>query len=163
DAELARSGGGGLDRGADQRRHVEPGRADGRVEPPGLRAEVAVLRAAARLHRDDALDLDLGAAPPLAALVREGQRVGDQVVGEPQDVEHRVAAEAGAAIEDLLAGGLEDLGHAHPSGRAACVRRKSAASNPPPSAGPSWPDTAARNSAGPSSPIPSARTPASAP
>ena len=49
DAELGRAGLGGLPGGLDQRRDVQPGRAHRRVEQAGLRAEVAVLRAAAGL------------------------------------------------------------------------------------------------------------------
>ena len=55
----------------DQRRDVQPDRAHRRGEQAGLRAEVAVLRAAAGLQRDDALDLDLGAAPAHPHLVGE--------------------------------------------------------------------------------------------
>ena len=67
DAELGGAGRGGLDGGLDQRRDVQPGRAHRRGEQARLRAEVAVLGAAAGLDRDDALDLDLGAAPAHAA------------------------------------------------------------------------------------------------
>ena len=74
DAELRRAGRRGLDGGLHQRRDVQPGRAHRRGEQAGLRAEVAVLGAAAGLDRDDALDLDLGAAPAHPHLVGEGEQ-----------------------------------------------------------------------------------------
>ena len=88
DAELGRAGGRGLHRRLDQRGDVEPGGAHRRGEQPGLRAEVAVLGAAAGLERHDALDLDLRAAPAHAHLVRELEQVGQVVVAEAQHLEH---------------------------------------------------------------------------
>ena len=105
DAELGGAGRGGLVGGLDQRRDVEPRRAHRRGEQAGLRAEVAVLRAAAGLHRDDALDLDLGAAPAQPHLVREREQVGQRVVGQPQHLEHLRLVEAAALLEHLRAGG----------------------------------------------------------
>ena len=58
--------------------------ADGGGEQAGLRAEVAVLGAAAGLERDDALDLDLRAAPAHPHLVREREQLGEAVVGQLQ-------------------------------------------------------------------------------
>ena len=61
-------------RGLDQRRDVEPDGPHRRLEQAGLRAEVAVLRAAAGLQADDALDLDLRAAPAHPHLVGEAEQ-----------------------------------------------------------------------------------------
>ena len=69
---------------------------------------MAVLRAAAGLDRDDALDLDLGAAPAHADLVRELQRGGQVLVGQRQHLEHARLVEAGAVAEDLGAGAVKD-------------------------------------------------------
>ena len=54
----------------------------GRVEARGLRTEVAVLGAAARLGGQDALDLDLGPAPGQANLVGQCGQVHDGTVGQ---------------------------------------------------------------------------------
>ena len=82
DAELGGAGLGGLAGGLDQGRDVEPGRANRRVEHAGLRAEVAVLRAAAGLERDDALDLDLVAAPLHPHLVGQVEQLVHPLVGQ---------------------------------------------------------------------------------
>src|SRR5262249_37706601 len=87
DAELRRAGRRGLARGLPERRDVEPDRPDGRLEAPRLAAEVAVLRAPARLDGDDALDLDLRSAPAHADLVGELQRIVGALVGELQDLQ----------------------------------------------------------------------------
>ena len=63
DAELRGAGGRRLPGGLDQAGDVQPRGAHRRLEPAGLGAEVAVLGAAAGLEADDALDLDLRAAP----------------------------------------------------------------------------------------------------
>ena len=73
-----------LARRLDERRDVEPRGAHRRLEAPGLRAEVAVLRAAAGLQAHDALDLDVGPAPAHAHLVGERERVVDALVGQAQ-------------------------------------------------------------------------------
>ena len=144
DAELRRTGRGGLDGRLHQRRDVQPGRAHRRGEQPGLRAEVAVLGAAAGLHRDDALDLDLGAAPAQPHLVGEGQQVGQVVVGQAQHLEHLRLVEPAALVEHLRPGGREDV-----SGRQWwSARRKSAASKVPPRAGARPARAASRNSGG---------------
>ena len=72
----------------------------GDVNRPGLRAEVAVLGAAAGLQRDDALDLDLGAAPRIRTWWAASSAVGDLVVGQPQDGQHVGLVEPGAGLED---------------------------------------------------------------
>ncbi len=54
----------------------------GRVEARGLRAEVAVLGAAAGLGGQDALDLDLGPAPGQPDLVGQGGQRHDGAVGQ---------------------------------------------------------------------------------
>src|SRR5664280_2643173 len=71
DAEFGGSGRPGLLGGRQHLVGVEEWRGlDRGVEPRGLRAEVAVLGASAGLGRQDALDLDLGAAPGQPDLVR---------------------------------------------------------------------------------------------
>ena len=87
DAELGGARLRGLLGRLDQRRDVEPRRADRRVEQAGLRAEVAVLRAPAGLERDDALDLDLRAAPAHPHLVGQREQRVERLVGQPQHVE----------------------------------------------------------------------------
>ena len=89
DAELGRTGRGGLPRRLDQRRDVQPDRAHRRGEQARLRAEVAVLGTAAGLQRDDALDLDLGAAPAHPHVVRELQQRRQVLVGQAQHLEDR--------------------------------------------------------------------------
>jgi hypothetical protein len=69
-------------RGANQRRNVEAHRAHGRLEPPRLRAEVAILRASAGLDRDDPLDLHGWAAPAHPHLVRERKRIRHALAGQ---------------------------------------------------------------------------------
>ena len=75
---------------------------------PDWRAEVAVLGAAAGLDRHDPLDLDLRPAVAHADLVRELQRVVDELVRQPEDFEGLRLVEADAPLEDLLAGDVED-------------------------------------------------------
>src|SRR6202008_3953392 len=80
DAELAGAGGGGLAGGPHQAGDVQPGRTHGRGELARLRAEVAVLGAAAGLQADDALDLDLRPAPAHPHLVGEREQLRDPVL-----------------------------------------------------------------------------------
>ena len=89
-----RAGLGGLPRRLDQRRDVQPRRAHRRGEQARLRAEVAVLRAAAGLERDDALDLDLRPAPAHPHLVGEREQPVEALVGQPQHLEHLRLVEA---------------------------------------------------------------------
>ena len=91
---------------------VEPP-AHGRVEQPGLRAEVAVLGAAAGLDRDDALDLDIRAAPAHTYLVGELEQLGDVVVGKREDVQHLVLVKASTVLEHLGTSGREEVGGVH--------------------------------------------------
>lgn len=63
---------------------------------------MAVLGAAAGLEADDALDLDLGAAPLHPHVVREGEQVLEAVVGKLQDFEHLALVQRFAALENLL-------------------------------------------------------------
>ena len=100
---------------SNERRDVEPRGAHRRVEPPRLRAEVAVLRAAAGLDRDDPLDLDLRAAPAHAHLVREREHLVDAVVGQPQHLEDLLLGEADALVQHLLASHGEDVRSCHGS------------------------------------------------
>ena len=81
-------------------------RAHGGGEQPGLRAEVAVLGAAAGLEADDALDLHLGAAVAHAHLVGELQQLGQALVRQPQAGQRLLLGQADAALEHLLACGL---------------------------------------------------------
>ena len=80
----------------------------GEANTPDWRAEVAVLRAAAGLDRDDALDLDVGSAPAHADLVRELQGGRQVLVGQGQHLEDARLVEADAVVEDLGAGAVED-------------------------------------------------------
>ena len=83
--------------------HVDVG-----VEPHRLRAERAVLGARARLGVDEALELDLGAAPGEADLVRErDQRRAARRAGARATGERLVAGEAAALVEQGAFGGLE--------------------------------------------------------
>ena len=77
--------GGGLDRG---------------VEPGGLRAEVAVLGAAAGLGRQDPLDLDLGPAPGQADLVGQRGQGHDGAVGQGGQGGQLVPGQQAALVEE---------------------------------------------------------------
>jgi hypothetical protein len=123
DAELGRAGRRGLLRRLDQRRDVEPDGAHRRGEKPRLRAEVAVLGAAAGLQRDDALDLDLRAAPPHPHLVSELQRFGQVLVGQPQDLQHARLVKADAVGQHLGARTVEDLWHGRTLQNGSSTRR----------------------------------------
>ena len=70
---------------------------------------MAVLGAAAGLEADDALDLDLGAAPAHPDLVGERQQVVEPVVGQLQDGQHLVLVQALTAFEHLLASLDQDV------------------------------------------------------
>ena len=71
---------------------------------------MAVLRTAAGLERDDALDLDLRSAPPHPDVVGHLQQFGESLVGKPQHLEHLVAVERLATFENLGARDVEDIG-----------------------------------------------------
>ena len=71
---------------------------------------MAVLRAAAGLERDDALDLDLRSAPPHPDVVGDLQQFGEALVGKPQHLEHLVAIQGLSAFENLGARDVEDVG-----------------------------------------------------
>ena len=75
DAELGSAGLGGLLGRLDQAGDVQPRAAHRGGEQAGLRTEVTVFRAAAGLEADDALDLDIRAAPAHPHLVRQTQQV----------------------------------------------------------------------------------------
>jgi len=109
DAELRRAGLRRLLGGLDEAVLVQPRGAHGRLEEPGLRAEVAVLGAAAGLQGDDALDLDLRPAVAHAHLVGERQRLGQAVARELQDGQDLLLRQALPALEHLLAGHGEDV------------------------------------------------------
>ena len=119
DAELGGTGLGGLLGGLDQAGDVQPGAAHRRGEQSGLRAEVAVLRAATGFQADDALDLDLGPAPAHTDLVGQGEKFLEPIVRQLQDLEHLGLGQAFAAFEHLLARRCQHVGAL----RAACVTR----------------------------------------
>ena len=99
--------------GLDEARDVQPRRADGGGELPGLRAEVTVLRAAAGLQADDALDLDLRPAPAHPYLVRQLQELGQPLVRQLQALQRLELVEPLAVLQHLLAGHCQNVGHAH--------------------------------------------------
>ena len=80
----------------------------GRLEEPRLGAEVAVLRAAAGLQRDDALDLHLRAAPAHAHLVGQRQQRVEGLVGKVEHLEHLRLGEPLTGLEHLAAGDVEN-------------------------------------------------------
>jgi hypothetical protein len=110
DAELAGARVAGQLGRADQLGHVEPHRTHRRGELPRLRAEVAVLGAAARFEADDALDLDVRPHEPHPHLVRDGEQLVELVVTGLQDLHDLVIGQPLAALEDLLARHVEDVG-----------------------------------------------------
>ena len=92
----------------DQLGDVEPHRAHRRGELAGLAAEVAVLGAAAGLERDDALDLDLGAAPLHPHLVGQREQLVEHArPGCCSTARICSSVERLTALEHLLAGGRE--------------------------------------------------------
>ena len=110
DAELSGPGCGGLDCGLDQRGDVEPGSADGGGEQAALGAEVAVFGAASGFEADDALDLNLRAAPRHPDLVRELQQLRQPVVTELQTSECLLLSQPHPMLQHLLTHGLQ---HTH--------------------------------------------------
>ena len=107
DAELRGAEGGGLAGGGEDLVGIEEGRGlHGRVEAGGLRAEVAVLGAAAGLGRQDPLDLDLGPAPGQPDLVGERGQRHDGAVGQRGERRQLVRREEAALVEEgVLSGG----------------------------------------------------------
>ena len=124
DAELGGAGLGGLLGGLHQARNVQPSAADRRREQTRLGAEVAVLRAAARLQADDALDLDLRSAPAHAHFMGQRQQLVKAIVGQPQNGQHLVLGQTLSALEHLLAGQFQDVGHVVLLGSVVCSSRK---------------------------------------
>ena len=115
DAELRGAGGRRLPRRLDERRDVEPDRPDRGLEPAGLRAEVAVLRAPAGLQADDPLDLDLGAAPAHPHFVGKLERVRHALLGQLKNRKRLSLAQPNATLEHLLArNGADVVGPAVP-------------------------------------------------
>ena len=96
----------------------EPDRPHRRGELTGLRAEVAVLGAAAGLQRHDALDLDLGTAPPHPHVVR--QRRAEPAAPRPAAAAPRTSCASSVLVrppapasrdsEDVLGSGRPALG-----------------------------------------------------
>ena len=70
---------------------------------------MTILRATAGLQADDALDLDLRAAPAHPHLVGQRQQLIEPVVGQPQHLQHLVAAQSLAALQHLLPGHHQDV------------------------------------------------------
>src|ERR1035438_4328524 len=66
-------------------------------------AEVAVLRAAAGLHRHDPLDLHLGAAPPHPHLVGQRQQLAEALVRQLKAAQDLLLVQPAARLEDLAA------------------------------------------------------------
>ena len=82
---------------------------DGRFELGRLGAEVAVLGAAAGLGRQDALDLDLGAAPGQANGMGEGGEIVHLVVGERSQLGDVGENQRATVIEQGGGGTLQDV------------------------------------------------------
>src|SRR5947209_550354 len=95
---------------------------------------MAVLGAAASLHRDDPLDLHLGPTPAHPHLVGQRERLSQAVVGQVQAPGDLVLAEAFALLQDLASCLIQDVvAHVGSSCRAsatprfwACARRDEA-------------------------------------
>ncbi len=86
---------------------------DRRVELRRLRAEVAVLGAAAGLGRQDALDLDRVAAPRDAHRVGGVGEGGDVVVGQRGQGGELVERELAPVVDERPASGVDQLGAVH--------------------------------------------------
>ena len=102
---------GGLLGGLHQARDVQPRTAHGRREESRLRTEVTVLGAAAGFEADDALDLDVGAAPFHPDLVGEFQKFVELVVGQLQHLQCLLLVEALAALQHLPASLNQNVAH----------------------------------------------------
>lgn len=109
DAEFGGARGRRLFRRVDKPRDVQPGRANRRRELPGLRAEVAVLRAATGLDRYDALHLDLRTTPAQPHLMRQLQQLRHGIVRQAQNRGDLMFGEAGTAGQNLIAGEFDDF------------------------------------------------------
>src|SRR5205807_10105913 len=91
-----------------------------RLEAGRLAAEMAVLRTAPCLGRQDALDLDLGPTPGQAHLVGQRREGGDRLPGDRGDGGELGGGEQAALVEQSLRGDGEQVsGHAvEPTSRA---------------------------------------------
>ena len=105
-------------------------------EHPRLRAQVAVLGAAAGLDRDDPFDLDIGTAPHPDPM-RELEELGDLRVGMDQHLEDLCLVESSPSSSTCVPAVARTSVTGGTSRRGSCLRRKSAASKRPPNAGPS--------------------------
>jgi hypothetical protein len=76
---------------------------------------VAILRAAARLQADDALDLDVGSAPRHPHLMRQRQQFVEPIVGQLQHPQCLLLVQALAALQYLLASLRQNVAHPSPS------------------------------------------------
>jgi hypothetical protein len=112
DAELAGTRLGRLLGRLDQAGDVQPGAAHRRGEQPRLGAEMAVLRAAAGFQADDALDLDLGAAPAHPDLVRQRKQFLEMVVRQLQHLQHLVLAQSLTTLQHLQPSLRQNVSHA---------------------------------------------------
>ena len=108
-AELRRAGFCGLLRGFDEARYVQSNRAHRRLEQPGLRAEMAVLRATAGLQTDDALDLDFGPTPRHSDLVSESEQLLQSLVGYVERAPDLRPVQPHPVGQHLLARDVEDV------------------------------------------------------
>ena len=87
---------------------VEEGRGlDRGVEPGRLRTEVAVLGAATRLGRQDALHLDLGPAPGQAHLVGQGGQRRHVGVGQGGQSGQLLAGQQAPLVEECRLGRVD--------------------------------------------------------
>ncbi|SHT41752.1 Uncharacterised protein [Mycobacteroides abscessus subsp. abscessus] len=71
---------------------------------------MAVLGATAGLQADDALNLDLRAAPAHAHLVSEREQLFQAIVRKLQDSQHLLLRQAHALFQDLLTGDCQYVG-----------------------------------------------------
>ena len=132
DAELGGAQGLGLAGGGQDLVGVEErGGQHRRLELRRLRAEVAVLRAAAGLGRQDALDLDLGARPGQSHLVGQGGQGRHLLVGQGGQGGQLVGGELAALVQQGVAGGGDQGSRHGRQGTSAAIRAESRAAGAP--------------------------------
>ena len=107
-AELGGAGLGSLLRSLHQLRDVKAGGTHRGLEEAGLRAEVAILRAATGLDGDDALHGYVRAAPLQAGLVGDVSDLFQLLIGDLEDLQEFLFVEANALLEGLLACDIYD-------------------------------------------------------
>jgi len=99
--------------------------------------EQAVLGAAAGFQADDALDLDLGAAPAHPDLVREGEQLVQLLVGQPEHGKQLLRGQSLAPLEHLLTG-VARISAARTSACSATAVTLETPLDGAPAAGPQW-------------------------